>query len=81
MVGRARVCHPSQRLGQRAIGMRCLPTTHQSGFVGQAVEQVAFAGHARPKQLAKVTENPDCGIWPNVLNGYLLNFLASDVLS
>jgi len=38
MVGRPGVSHPSQRLSQRAIRIRCLPTTHQIKLVGQAVE-------------------------------------------
>jgi len=43
MVGRTGVSHPSQRLSQRAVRIRCLPTTHQIELVGQAVEYVAFA--------------------------------------
>ncbi len=43
MVGRTGVPHPSQRLSQRAVRIRCLPTTYQIELVGQAVEYVAFA--------------------------------------
>jgi len=43
MVGRARVPHPSQRLRQRTVWIRCLPTTHEIELVGQAVEYVTLA--------------------------------------
>src|SRR5262245_53651454 len=42
MAGRTRVSHPSQRLSQRAVRIRCLPTTHQIELVGETVKYVAF---------------------------------------
>ena len=43
MVGRARIAHPSQRLRQRAVRIRGLPTTDQIELAAQAVKDVAFA--------------------------------------
>src|SRR5881628_482628 len=43
VIGRRRVTHPSQRLRQRTIRIRCLPTAHQLELFRQAVENIAFA--------------------------------------
>src|SRR5262249_46394166 len=42
MVGRSPVSRPSQRLSQRPIGIRCLPTTHQFELLRQTIEYLAF---------------------------------------
>src|SRR5206468_4672065 len=53
VIRRGRVSCPSQRLRQRTIRIRRLPTTHQLELVRQAVENIAFASQ-HPDAIARL---------------------------